>query len=93
MQDIVIRTLFNTSLVLLGYLAHHLIADVPLEYKRKALEEDQRELDEREECMRRGYQYLLKELSRIKAETFEDNPSIWSESDDAFLASWIKADE
>jgi len=100
MHDIVIRFAVDTLFILLGYSIHFVWKDLFLERKRLHLlemldevQEIAEETKQREANLRRRWQSMVEEMSRIKAEEFDGGSSTWSQSDDTFLASWIKADE
>ena len=100
MHDVIVRLAFDTLFILLGYSIHFLWKDLFLERKRRTLlamldevQEIAEETKQREADLRRRWQSMVEEMSRIKAEEFDGGSSTWSESDDTFLASWIKADE
>lgn len=99
MHDVIVRLALDTLLVLLGYSIHFVWKDLLLERKRLrvlAILEEVGEIAEetkrREADLRRRWQHMVEEMSRIKAEEFDGDPGSWSPSDDTFLASWISAD-
>lgn len=98
MHDIITRTLFDLLLVLAGYSIHFVWKDLFLERKRKELHamaaelvEAATELKRREDDLRHRWQRMVEQMSQLKAEAFDDDPRTWSETDDAFLESWINA--
>lgn len=99
MSAIIARLAVDTAFLLLGYAAHHVVKDMSLERKRlhalailDQAEEIRRDIQRQILANRRQQQELIAEISRLKAESFDEDPRTWSSSDDAFLAAWSKAE-
>ena len=100
MNVITAHLLTDVLFLATGYAIHFVWKDTFLEQKRRQLHEvaaelceEATELKRREDDLRHRWQRMVTDMSQLKAEAFDDDPRTWTESDDAFLESWIDADK